>query len=141
MIQYSLCCANDHKFEAWFKNADAYDAQAKQGVLSCPICSTSEVHKALMAPAVGKKSNQKMSVSAGHPEQKALREAFNKLRNKVVSEAEYVGDRFAEEARKIHYEETEIRGIYGEATADEVKSLAEEGVDFMPLPAAPEDHN
>ncbi len=66
---------------------------------------------------------------------------MNKLRNKVVSEAEYVGDRFAEEARKIHAEESESRGIYGEATSEEVTSLVEEGVDFLPLPAAPEDHN
>ncbi len=115
--------------------------QSSQGVLECPVCGTAEVHKALMAPAVGKKSNQKVAVSAGHPEQKALREAMNKLRNKVMSEAEYVGDRFAEEARKIHHEESESRGIYGEATADEVKSLTDEGVDFLPLPAAPEDHN
>jgi len=141
VIQYSLCCTNEHKFEAWFKNADAYDKQASQGVLECPVCGSADVNKALMAPAVGKKSNQKVALSAGHPEQKALREAMNKLRSKVVNEAEYVGDRFAEEARKIHSEESESRGIYGEATTEEVTSLVEEGVDFLPLPAAPEDHN
>lgn len=141
MIQYSLSCENEHKFEAWFKNAAAYDAQASQGVLECPICGSEDVAKTLMAPAVGKKSNQKVALSAGHPEQKALRDAMNKLRNKVVSEAEYVGDRFAEEARKIHSEEVDSRGIYGEATSDEVNSLVEDGIDFLPLPNAPEDHN
>ncbi len=141
MIQYSLCCTNEHKFEAWFKNAAAYDVQAGQGILECPVCSSTEVNKALMAPAVGKKSNQKIALSAGHPEQKALREAMNKLRTKVVSEAEYVGDRFAEEARKIHLEESDSRGIYGEATTEEVTSLVEDGIDFLPLPNAPEEHN
>ncbi|MGJ8528978.1 DUF1178 family protein [Maritalea sp.] len=141
MIQYSLCCANEHKFEAWFKNAAAYDVQAGQGILECPVCGSADVSKALMAPAVGKKSNQKVALSAGHPEQKALREAMNKLRTKVVSEAEYVGDRFAAEARKIHLEETDSRGIYGEATSDEVSSLVEDGIDFLPLPNAPEEHN
>ncbi|MFT6657451.1 DUF1178 family protein [Maritalea sp.] len=141
MIQYSLSCANEHKFEAWFKNADAYDVQASQGVLECPVCGSGDVNKALMTPAVGKKTNQKVALSAGHPDQKALREAMNKLRSKVVNEAEYVGDRFAEEARKIHLEEKESRGIYGEATSEEVTGLVEDGIDFLPLPAAPEDHN
>ncbi len=148
MIQYSLICENDHKFEAWFKNANAYDAQAQQGVLECPLCGTSEVNKALMAPAVGKKANQRedapqktMALSAGHPEQQEVREALRRLRSKVESEAEYVGTRFAEEARKMAEEPEQQRGIYGEATAEEVTSLIEDDIDFMPLPRLPEEHN
>ncbi|MCF4099501.1 DUF1178 family protein [Maritalea mediterranea] len=150
MIQYSLICENDHKFEAWFKNAGAYDAQAQQGVLECPLCGTREVNKALMAPAVGKKSNQQtdapapqktMALSAGHPEQQEVREALRRLRAKVESEAEYVGDRFAEEARKMAEDADQQRGIYGEATAEEVTSLIEDEIDFMPLPRLPEEHN
>ncbi|TDQ61486.1 hypothetical protein ATL17_2583 [Maritalea mobilis] len=148
MIQYSLICENDHKFEAWFKNANAYDAQAQQGVLECPLCGTSEVNKALMAPAVGKKANQRedvpqktMALSAGHPEQQEVREALRRLRSKVESEAEYVGTRFAEEARKMAEEPEQRRGIYGEATAEEVTSLIEDDIDFMPLPRLPEEHN
>lgn len=149
MIQYSLICENDHKFEAWFKNASAYDVQSEKGVLECPLCGTRTVNKALMAPAVGKKSNQKaeaapqktMALSAGHPEQQEVREALRRLRSKVESEAEYVGDRFAEEARKMAEDAEQKRGIYGEATAEEVTSLIEDEIDFMPLPRLPEEHN
>lgn len=149
MIQYSLICENDHKFEAWFKNASAYDVQSEKGVLECPLCGTRTVNKALMAPAVGKKSNQKaeaapqktMALSAGHPEQQEVREALRRLRSKVESEAEYVGDRFAEEVRKMADDAEQKRGIYGEATAEEVTSLIEDEIDFMPLPRLPEEHN
>lgn len=137
MIRYSLVCANDHRFEAWFRNADAYDSQHKRGIVICPVCGTGGVGKALMAPAVSR-SSEKVSLSAGHPH---LREALIALRNKVTSEADYVGDKFAEEARKIHFKEAEPRGIYGEATREEIAALVEDGVDFMPLPGLPEDHN
>ena len=141
MIQYSLSCENDHRFDAWFRNAAAFDEQSQRGIVTCPICSSGQVHKALMAPAVSKKESQKVSLSAGHPDQAQLRQAMRALREKVVAEADYVGDKFAEEARKIHDKEAEPRGIYGEATAEEVTGLVEDGVDFMPLPNVPEDHN
>jgi len=143
VIHYALVCENAHKFEAWFRNAEAYDEQHKRGIVTCPVCTSGNVEKALMAPALGRAVGieKKISVSAGHPQQAQLREALKALREKVVTEADYVGDKFAEEARKIHFKDIEARGIYGEATPDEVASLVEDGVDFMPLPTLPEEHN
>lgn len=140
MIQYTLTCEAQHKFDAWFRNAAAYDDQAARGILSCPICNSKKVEKALMAPAVSTKTDT-VSLSSGHPDQAKFLEAMRALRKKITADADYVGDKFAEEARKIHYEEAEARGIYGEATRDEVASLVEEGVEFMPLPHVPDEHN
>ncbi|UJQ93852.1 DUF1178 family protein [Mariluticola halotolerans] len=141
MIQYSLICESEHKFDAWFRNADAYEAQHKKGIVTCPICSSGNVTKALMAPAVARKSSDTVALSSGHPQQAELRAAMKALRDKVTAEADYVGDRFASEARKIHDQESEKRGIYGEATREEVTALVEDGIDFMPLPSLPEDRN
>ena len=141
MIHYSLVCDNSHKFDGWFASADAYEAQKGRGLVTCPVCTSTAVDKAIMAPAVSRSGSDKVALSAGHPMQAQLREAMLALRNKVTSEADYVGDRFAEEARKIHYKEVDQRGIYGEATREEVSALAEEGIDFMPLPSLPEEHN
>ena len=141
MIHYALVCENAHKFEAWFRNAEAYDEQHARGIVTCPVCMSGSVEKALMAPSVSRSSSEKVSLSIGHPEHAQLRDAMRALRNKVTSEADYVGDKFAEEARKIHFKDVEARGIYGEATREEVTSLIEDGVDFMPLPIIPEEHN
>ena len=156
MIHYSLLCENRHAFDAWFKSAAAFDEQVEMGIVTCPICSTHKVQKSIMAPAVARSGEEKsradkpapvaaggekMSFSAGHPQQAQLRAALKQLREKVTAEADYVGDQFATEARKIHFHETEPRGIYGEATKDEVTDLVEDGIDFMPLPQLPEDHN
>ncbi len=151
MIQFSLICDNKHKFEAWFANAKTYAQQQEVGIVTCPICASDNVNKALMAPAVAlsgdKKSNaekdsvEKLVVSSGHPQQKELQAAIKLLRDKVVNEADYVGDKFADEARKIHDKIIEPRGIYGEATKEEVNSLAKDGIDFLPLPTLPEEHN
>ena len=94
-----------------------------------------------MAPSLSRAGSEKVSLSAGHPQHAQLREAMMALRNKVTTEADYVGDKFAEEARKIHFKEADARGIYGEATREEVAGLVEDGVDFMPLPSLPEEHN
>lgn len=141
MIHYSLVCDKSHKFDGWFSNAAAYDAQKRRGLVTCPICLTTSVDKALMAPSVSRAGSEKVALSIGHPQHQQLRDAMMALRNKVTSEADYVGDKFAEEARKIHFKEVDQRGIYGEATREEVAALAEEGVDFMPLPNLPEEHN
>jgi hypothetical protein len=141
VISYSLVCANDHRFDAWFRNAEAFEEQHKRGIVLCPICASDSVGKALMAPSVARSGSEKVSLSIGHPQHAQLRAAMVALRNKVTSEADYVGDRFAEEARKIHFGEVDARGIYGEATREEVQGLVEDGVDFMPLPAVPEEHN
>jgi hypothetical protein len=141
VIQYSLHCANAHDFDAWFKNAAAFDEQQARGIVQCPICASNAVSKALMAPAVARSGSEKMSLSSGHPDIAKFRELLRAYRQKVVSEADYVGDKFAEEARKIHFEEVAARGIYGEATRDEVIALAEEGIEFAPLPDLPEESN
>lgn len=141
MITYSLVCENEHKFDAWFRNGQAYQDQHDRGIVTCPICNSSAVEKAVMAPAVSRANSEKVAVSTGHPEHAQLLETMRALRTKMISEADNVGDKFAEEARKIHFKEVEARGIYGEATREEVTALLEEGVDFMPLPSLPEEHN
>jgi hypothetical protein len=141
VIHYSLVCDKDHKFDAWFRNAGAYAEQHERGIVTCPICMSSSVEKALMTPSVSRSKSEKVALSIGHPEHRQLREAMLALRDKVTSEADYVGEKFAEEARKIHFKEVEARGIYGEASREEVAALVEDGVDFMPLPSLPEEHN
>ena len=141
MIQYSLHCANQHEFDAWFKSAAAFDEQQARGIVTCAICGTHEVTKALMAPALARSGSDKMSLASGHPDAIKFREMLRAFRQKVVSEAENVGDKFAEEARKIHFEEVEARGIYGQATYDEVTALADDGIEFLPLPDLPEEQN
>ncbi|HEY0918395.1 DUF1178 family protein [Devosia sp.] len=141
MIHYTLSCENDHRFDAWFRNAAAYEEQSGRGAVTCPVCASTSVGKALMAPAVTRAQPETVALSTGHPQQRQLRAALQALREKVLREADYVGDRFAEEARRIHFDETEARGIYGEATREEVVGLIEDGVDFMPLPQVPEEHN
>jgi len=145
VIHYSLVCDKSHKFDGWFSNVGAYDSQKGRGFVTCPICLTTAVDKAIMSPAVSRTDTgqkaEKVSLSIGHPEHQKLREAMLALRNKVTSEADYVGDKFADEARKIHFKEVDARGIYGEATREEVAALVEDGVDFMPLPTLKEEHN
>ena len=146
MIQYSLVCENEHKFDAWFASSKSYDEQKNIGIVTCPICTSGDVQKALMTPMVAiasenKPAKEKVMVSAGHPEQKQLRAAIKNLRDKVTKEADYVGDKFAAVARQINDKEIDARGIYGEATSEEVASLEKEGIDVLALPTLPEEHN
>ncbi len=141
MISYTLICDREHKFDAWFQSAQAFDDQKARGIVTCAICNSVHVGKALMAPAVARSGSDKVALAIGHPEQAQIREAMAALRRKVTENNEYVGERFAEEARKIHFKEVEQRGIYGEASPEEVTSLIEDGVDFMPLPSTPKDQN
>ena len=156
MILYRLKCKKGHEFEAWFASSAAYDKQAKRGQLSCPKCGSTQVAKAPMAPRIAKRGKSKRIDKpvekpteatkqgpethrvAAHGE---LASAMRKLRAEIEKKSEYVGPRFPEEARKIHYEEVPARGIHGEATADEAKALSEEGIEFFPLPILPEDRN
>lgn len=141
MISYSLHCTDGHDFEAWFRNADDYDGQSQRGLVTCPTCGSSKISKALMAPAVSTgKRREKLALAAGAEQAKMIAQ-LQDLARKVRNTAENVGDKFAEEARKIHFGETEARGIYGEATLEEAKSLAEDGVGFLPLPSLPEEQN
>ena len=141
MIRFSLTCQHDHTFEAWFRSNDDFDAQKKRGFVECPDCGSNRVEKALMAPAVSTgRKREKMALAMGEAQKRALAE-LKALSQKMRDNADYVGDKFAEEARKIHFGETDSRGIYGEATPDEAKSLAEDGVEFMPIPVFPEERN
>ena len=141
MIRFSLICAHDHEFEAWFRSNDDFDRQKKRGFVDCPTCGSKKVGKALMAPAVSTgRSQEKIALAMNEMQKKAMAE-MKALSQKMRENADYVGDKFAEEARKIHFGETDARGIYGEATLDEAKSLAEDGVGFMPIPVFPEDRN
>jgi len=133
VIVYNLRCRNSHEFEGWFRDSAAFDAQSRGGKLTCPVCDSRKVEKAIMAPAVS--GAKKSAVTAD--EAKKMRQFMTGLRKYVQENADYVGPNFAEEARKIHYGESEERHIYGEATLDEAKELLEEGVDVAPLP--PED--
>jgi hypothetical protein len=141
LIRFSLSCDHDHEFEAWFRSNDDFDRQKKRGLVDCPTCGSTKVQKALMAPAVSTgRKREKIALAMNDMQKKAMAE-MKALSEKIRENADYVGDKFAEEARKIHFGETEQRGIYGEATLDEAKSLAEDGVGFMPIPVFPEDRN
>ena len=149
MIKYSLICDSEHEFEAWFGSSDDFDKQAKRGFVECPVCGSSKVEKMLMAPSVSgtRKSTdqtEKLPVAAmpAAPQIPAeLVEQFRQFKKHVEANAENVGDKFPEEARKIHYGETEARGIYGQASVEEAAELMQEGVGVMPIPQLPEDKN
>jgi hypothetical protein len=129
MIVYNLHCQDGHEFEGWFRDSAAYDAQEAGGKLVCPICETHKVEKAPMAPAVSGTKAQ-----SAPDEMRKMRQFVTGLRKHIEENADYVGPKFPEEARKIHYGEAEERHIYGEATLKEAKELVEEGVDMAPLP-------
>ncbi len=142
MIRYELSCDNGHAFEGWFGSADDFDRQQKMALVSCPACGSAHVVKRLMAPSVStarkKERRQELAVQTGQ------REMMTKLReivSTIRANSEDVGERFPEEARKIHYGETEQRGLIGRASAEEVRDLLEEGVDVAPLPILPDDTN
>jgi hypothetical protein len=130
VIVYNLKCGRGHEFEGWFKDSAAFDGQAADGKLTCPFCASHKVEKAMMAPAL---AGTKKSLSA-NDELKKMRQFVSGMRKYIEENAEYVGPKFPEEARKIHYGETEERHIYGEATLKEAKELLEEGVDVAPIP-------
>ncbi|MCO5059268.1 MAG: DUF1178 family protein [Rhizobiaceae bacterium] len=141
MISFSIVCENDHDFEAWFRNGDDFDAQRRRKLIACPACGSTKVEKALMAPAVSTgRRKEKMALAIGTEQRKAMAK-LKELTEKLKQGADYVGDKFADEARKIHFGETEARGIYGEATVDEARSLHEDGVEFLPLPNIPDEQN
>jgi hypothetical protein len=142
MILYTLRCENEHEFEAWFASSAAYDRAAKAGQNACPVCGSGEIGKAIMAPAVsGTRKRDTVSLAAPDLRNQAMRDALKEFRRTVTENADYVGDKVAEEARKIHVNESELRGIYGEATAEEARDLVDEGISFQPLPPIPEDRN
>jgi len=141
VIRFSLICDNAHEFEGWFRSNDDFDKQKKRGFVDCPHCSSTRIEKALMAPAVStSRKQEKIALAMGEQQRQVMAE-MKAFADRVKADADYVGDRFAEEARKIHFGEADQRGIYGEATQDEARALAEDGVEFMPLPVVPDDLN
>ncbi len=136
MIKYSLRCAEGHDFEGWFRNSAAYDAQAESHSLSCPVCGVADVQKAPMAPQIMKRTAG--SLTKPPPE---VIQAIRELRTAVISQSEDVGAKFAEEARKMHYDEAPARNIRGQASITEAVKLREEGIEVMALPVLPDDLN
>jgi hypothetical protein len=165
MIRYALACERGHGFESWFANSTAYDKQVKQGLVVCPVCSSSKVEKAIMAPRLSGARKRDDATAAGEPaapanvpapapvqaagapvammspQEQEFRKKLKELREHLTRNADYVGQKFPEEARKMHYGEVERRSIYGEASPDQAKELHEEGIEFHPLPVLPEERN
>jgi hypothetical protein len=137
MIKYALACDRDHEFEGWFGASSDYDDQAARGLLDCPVCGSKGVRKQIMSPAV---AGTKARTSAPEPSaqvREMMMTAMGEVRRQVEDNFDYVGDRFAKEARDIHEGRSEDRGIYGEATPKEVKALVEDGVKVAALPPPP----
>lgn len=145
MILYRLVCVHDHEFEVWFKHSAAYDKQIARGAITCPVCGSTEVGKALMAPkVVTTRATAAKPVPAANPVDRHMASMvalMRTVRKELESGSEYVGPRFAEEARKIHFEEAEARSIHGEATSEEIIELNEDGIEVLALPRLPEDLN
>jgi len=132
MIVFDLRCAGDHVFEAWFASSDAYESQRERGLLACPVCGASDVGKAVMAPRVGAKGNS-LPQTPAKPDLKALLNAVAKAQAASLKDSRWVGGRFAEEARAIHNGDKPDTLIHGQATREEAKALAEDGVAIAPL--------
>ena len=156
MIRYSLRCESDHTFESWFQSSSAFESQVKRKLVSCPICGSAEVDRAIMAPRIVSRKGRESAPQAPAPtpeapavaqtslmmaQERELRTKLKELRDHIIKNADNVGERFPNEARKMHYGEIEHRPIYGEASPDEARALVEEGVEVSPLPVLPEDRN
>jgi hypothetical protein len=161
MIHYNLRCDEGHAFESWFQSSSAYESQEKRKLVSCPVCGSTDVERAIMAPQIARKKARESAPSEQLPvpapaaevippspstpllmaQERELRAKLKELRDHIVKNADNVGERFPNEARKMHYGEIEHRPIYGEASPTEAKSLIEEGVEVMPLPTLPDDRN
>ena len=164
MIRYSLACARGHEFESWFANSSAYDKQAKRGLVACPMCGSTKVEKAIMTPRLARSGKTidvpvpapapvpaappaapapqgAQPVAMISPQERELRAKLKELRDHLVKNAENVGRKFPEQARKMHYGEIEHRSIYGEASPQEAKELYEEGIELHPLPILPDERN
>jgi hypothetical protein len=155
MIRYALICDNRHEFDSWFGDSAAYDKQAARGLVSCPMCGSTLVEKAIMAPrlAGARKGKARAAPEATaapettspvamiSPQEHEFRAKLKELRDHLTKNADNVGKKFPEEARKMHYGEIEHRSIYGEATPDDAKELRDEGIEFHPLPILPDERN
>jgi hypothetical protein len=156
MIRYNLRCERGHAFESWFQSSLAYETQEKRKLVSCPACGSAKVERAIMAPQIVSRKGRdaatpapaaptEVAAPASTPlmmaQERELRAKLKELRDHIVKNADNVGERFPNEARKMHYGDIEHRPIYGEASPDEARSLIDEGVEVSPLPVLPEDRN
>jgi hypothetical protein len=161
MIRYALICKQGHQFESWFQDSAAFDKQAKRGLVTCPQCGSAKVEKAIMAPrlsATTKKERTAIQAPAAtaepspvqaapapvamiSPQEQEFRAKLKELRDHLTKNADNVGAKFPEEARKMHYGEIDHRSIYGVATPEEATELSEEGIEFHPLPPLPDERN
>lgn len=139
MIRYDLVCSAGHAFDAWFPGSDAYDSQAKAGLVSCPHCGTSKVSKAIMAPSLARRPDAGPAASPDVPELSGgmpaeVRKALRAYRQQILSQSENVGMAFFDEARRMHRGEAPARAVHGEASAEQARALIEEGVAVAPIP-------
>jgi hypothetical protein len=156
MIHYALICEQGHNFESWFQDSTAFDKQAKRGLVSCPHCGSAKVDKAIMAPRLASSRKrpvpaeveapalpapEKAPVAMISPAETEFRAKLKELRTHLTQNADNVGQKFPEEARKMHYGEIQHRSIYGEASPKDANDLAEEGIEFHPLPILPDERN
>lgn len=144
MILFDLQCSKGHRFESWFRDGSAYDALASKRRIACPLCGDRKVEKAPMAPRIGKSRTAQADQQVAMPSKTVMGEhlkALRELRRKIEASCDYVGEEFAEEARKIHYGETDPRGIYGETSREEAESLLEEGIEFARVPWVPSENS
>jgi hypothetical protein len=161
MIRYALICERGHEFESWFQDSAAYDKQAKRGLVACPQCSSAKVEKAIMSPRLSTTAKKQRApiqtpaptveapanpatpapVAMISPQEQEFRAKLKELRDHLTKNADNVGPKFPEEARKMHYGEIEHRSIYGVASPEQAKELSEEGIEFHPLPVLPDERN
>jgi hypothetical protein len=160
MIRYSLRCERGHGFESWFQSSSAYEQQEKRKLVNCPSCGSAKVERAIMAPQIVSKKGRDIAAPTPAPtpapvteaaapastpllmaQERELRAKLKELRDHIVKNADNVGERFPNEARKMHYGDIEHRPIYGEASPEEARSLIDEGVEVSPLPVLPDDRN
>lgn len=157
MIRYALICDKKHEFEVWFGSSADYDRQRRRKLVTCPACGSADVDKAIMAPAISRTGKRKESaapisnaampapaaepVAMMSPQEREFRTKLKELREHLIRNADNVGKKFPEEARKMHYGEIEHRSIYGEASPEEARELREEGIEFHPLPVLPDERN
>jgi hypothetical protein len=158
MIRYNLRCESGHAFESWFQSSSAYESQEKRQLVNCPACGSAKVERAIMAPQIVSKKGRDRAEPAPAPvaatevaaptstplmmaQERELRAKLKELRDHIVKNADNVGERFPNEARKMHYGDIEHRPIYGEASPEEARSLIDEGVEVSPLPVLPDDRN
>ncbi|MFK0166841.1 DUF1178 family protein [Rhizobium sp. NPDC090279] len=142
MIRYSLSCDNAHEFEGWFSESADFDRQVESGFLTCPVCNSAAISKLLMAPSVSTaRKKDEMQTLAMDTARKEVMVKLKEAVEAIKANAEDVGVKFPEEARKIHYGEADARGIIGKATPDEAQALVDEGIEIAAIPVLPDDIN